>query len=357
MLKNTHIWLPEYIRQALTPRPKVKGPRHILFCFVDHFEPDWNNAGIELQRERIDAWISKYPSAAAGHKDADGRYPQHTFFYPAEMYLAEHLDKLSRLCREGFGETEIHLHHDNDNAVTLKEKLLRAREDFLRHGLIGRNRDTGEPAYAFIHGNWSLNNSRGDGRWCGVDHESEVLVETGCYADFTYPSAPSDTQTGTINRIYYDVNRGKKSHNTGKEATAGRAVHGRLMLIQGPLCLNWKRRKYGLVPRIENGDVTGHNHPTKDRVDLWINRGIGVKGREDWIFVKVHTHGAVEKNADALLGRPVADMLTYLEGHYNDGREYILHYVTAREMYNIAKAAEAGLSGDPNEYRDYLIVK
>lgn len=356
MLKNVHLWLPQYIAQTLALRKKAPAPRHILFCFVDHFEPDWNEADIGLQRKRIDTWMEQYPAVADRHKDADGKYPQHTFFYPAEMYLAEHLDKLSELCRAGFGETEIHLHHDGDTAVTLKEKLIRAREDFLRHGLIGKDRGTGDPAYAFIHGNWALNNSRPDGCWCGVDNESGVLAETGCYADFTYPSAPSDTQPVTINRIYYDVHQGRKSHDTGQEVAAGQAVNGKLMLIQGPLCLNWKNRKGGLIPRIENSDVTGNNPPGKDRVDLWVSRNICVKGREEWIFVKVHTHGAVERNSGALLGRPMDGMLTYLEEKYNDGREHILHYVTAREMYNIAKAAEAGLSGDPNEYRDYLIV-
>src|SRR5262249_39602993 len=33
-----------------------------------------------------------------------------------------------------------------------------------------------------------------------------------------------------------------------------------------------------------------------------------------------------------------------------------LHFVTAREAYNIVKAAEAGLSGNPNDYRDYEIL-
>ncbi len=47
--------------------------------------------------------------------------------------------------------------------------------------------------------------------------------------------------------------------------------------------------------------------------------------------------------------------LTFLENSYNDGRDYMLHYVTSREAYNIVKAAEAGLDGNPNEYRDYLI--
>ena len=32
-----------------------------------------------------------------------------------------------------------------------------------------------------------------------------------------------------------------------------------------------------------------------------------------------------------------------------------LHYVTAREMFNIASAAMEGKSGDPASYRDYVL--
>src|SRR5258707_498316 len=74
-----------------------------------------------------------------------------------------------------------------------------------------------EEMYAFIHGNWALDNSRPDGRWCGINNELDVLRETGCFADFTLPSAPSPCQTSTINRIYYAVDDPKrpKSHDTG----------------------------------------------------------------------------------------------------------------------------------------------
>ena len=48
---------------------------------------------------------------------------------------------------------------------------------------------------------------------------------------------------------------------------------------------------------------------------------------------------------------------TQLSKEYNDGENYILHYVSAREMYNIAKAAEAGKNGNPNEYRDFILAK
>ena len=53
-----------------------------------------------------------------------------------------------------------------------------------------------EVGYAFIHGNWSLCNSRPDGRYCGVNNELDVLRETGCYADFTLPSAPRSRSRG-----------------------------------------------------------------------------------------------------------------------------------------------------------------
>ncbi len=60
---------------------------------------------------------------------------------------------------------------------------------------------------------------------------------------------------------------------------------------------------------------------------------------------------------DTLLDAPVDSMFEYLESRYNDGENYVLHYVSAREMYNIAKAAEAGETGNPHNYRDYEIPR
>jgi hypothetical protein len=102
-------------------------------------------------------------------RDSDGRPPRHSFFYPAEEYEPEHLDALTDLCRAGLGEVEVHLHHDNDTADNLRRTLTGFRDLLIdRHGQLARHRRTGEPAYAFIHGNWAPDNSRPDGRWCGV---------------------------------------------------------------------------------------------------------------------------------------------------------------------------------------------
>jgi hypothetical protein len=273
--------------------------------------------------------------------DADGRHPCHSFFYPAEEYRAEHLDKLASLCRDGYGEIEIHLHHDNDTAENLAKDL----RDFAntlhhQHGALSKDPETGEPVYAFIHGNWCLDNSRPDGRWCGVNNEITVLRDTGCYADFTFPAAPDPSQPPIINSIYHvnDDPLRPCSHFSGEMATAGQPRTSDLLLINGPLMLNWKRRKFGIIPRIENGDIRANNPPTPDRVDLWVQAGVRVRGRDDWLFVKIHTHGAQERDMEALLGEPAHAMHRYLQARYNDGGHYRLHYVSAREMYNIARA-------------------
>ena len=50
-------------------------------------------------------------------------------------------------------------------------------------------------------------------------------------------------------------------------------------------------------------------------------------------------------------------MHDHLERSYNDGQRHVLHYVTAREVYNIIKAAEHGRQGNPGEYRDYILPR
>ncbi len=356
--KNMHLWLWPYLRQR---KPVVvDGPVHILFSFVDHFEPQWGRPTLELERHRVARWRHGYKALAQGHRDADGVHPQHTFFYPEEEYRQEHLDEVAALCREGFGEIEVHLHHDHDTEAGLREKLTRfVRVLHDQHGALPVDPRSGQPAFAFIHGNWCLDNSRADGRWCGVNNELKVLGEMGCYADFTLPSAPSDTQTRKINSIYYavdDVAR-PKSHDQGTDVRAGVQGKGDLLIVQGPLALNWRNRRWGLLPRIENADVRAAYPPTPDRVDLWVRQHVHVQGRPDWIFIKVHTHGTQDRDLEALLGAPMDALFTDLETRYNDGRQYALHYVNSREMFNIIMAAQDGCSGNPHAYRNHRLPR
>ena len=354
--RNMQIWLGSYLRRR---RPRADGaPVHVMFCFVDHFEPMWGKVELPIQRQRMDRWCGDYRVMAGRHRDADGRCPQHSFFYPEEEYVQEHLDKLAALCAEGFGEIEIHLHHDDDTEENFCTTIRRFCELLHeKHGALSRDPVSGELSFGFIHGNWSLDNSRADGRWCGINNELILLRELGCYADFTLPSAPSDTQTSTVNSIYYatdDPNR-PKSHDKGEAVRVGGSASGDLMIIQGPLALNWRERKFGVIPRIENADIRRSCPPTAERVDAWVRTGVHVVGRPEWVIVKVHTHGTQERDMDTLLGPQMDAMHQHLESVYNDGTNYVLHYVTAREVYNIVKAAEAGKRGNPHEYRDFVL--
>lgn len=358
-LKNMDIWFLPYIKQILS-RPKVSETKHILFCFVDHYEPQWRNDDIEIERARVDRWCKDYPLMASQHKDADGHMPKHCFFYPEEEYRHEHLAKLSDMCYHGFGEIEIHLHHDNDTA----ENFTKVMTDFAQtlheeHGALPVHPETGQIMYAFIHGNWALDNSLPGGHHCGINNELSLLKATGCYVDMTLPSAPSPAQTSKVNAIYYATGKSEqpKGHDGGVDVEVGKEPSGDLMLIQGPIGVNLKWRTPKGVPHIENSDIRKSCPPLRSRIDQWVSSHIHVKGRPEWVFIKIHTHGAQEDDMETLLGQPRHDMHNYLETKYNDGNEFSLHYVSAREMYNIAKAAEAGKSGNPNDFRDYVLPK
>lgn len=358
--RNVGQWIRAYLRQEWREPVAPGTTRHLLFCFVDHFEPMYQRPSYEVECRRVERWRQEYPRLCAGLADADGRAPVHTFFYPEEEYRPEHIDALVELCRAGYGEIEVHLHHDNDTEAGLRDKLRRFTGLLAeRHDALPRDAASGEPRWAFIHGNWALDNAHPSGRHCGVDNELIVLREEGCYADFTLPSAPDPCQTSTINSIYYatDDPHRPKSHDHGTPVRAGGTPSGDLMIIQGPLGFMWHDRKLGLVPRIENGDVRTVQQPTPQRIDSWVDTGVHVQGRPEWVFVKVHTHGTQERDTDTLLGAPMRRAFEYLQQRYNDGVQWKLHYVSAREMYNIAKAAEAGCSGDPGAYRDHVLAR
>ncbi len=353
---NFHRWLPTYFRQRSRRRDPEPGEDvHLILCLADHFEPDCGSATPEASLERVQRWARDYPRLFDSFRDSDGRPPQHTFFYAMDRYEEAHLDILSDLCRAGFGEVELYLHHEDDTAEELRETLL-AHTRLLanRHGLLPLDRRTGAVRYGFVHGHGALDNCLPGGQHCGVSNELQVLRETGCYADFTLPTAPSASQTRTINQIYYAVEDGRPgSHQTGVPAGSGPAPDQGLLLIQGPLLLDWQP---GLLPRIENGNLQPSQPPSLDRLKLWLRARIQVPSRPDWFFVKLHAHGADPASTDLLLSEAMVQFHQALAEHARQNVRFHFHYVTAREMYNLVKAAEAGWKGSVAEARDYELV-
>lgn len=349
VIDNRYPWGWAYIMDQLHPVPEAQTkPVHVMFTFVDHFKP--------RDQASMNLWVNDYPEMAKKHQDADGRFPQHTWFWyfgaTGDGQSSNFLRQLSKLSYDGFGEVELHLHHYNDNEQTWLEKMNRMIELSQATGAMitaGKNPQT---RFAFIHGMWALDNSR-NGQQCGVNNEIQLLKRLGCFADFTHPSwGPMHPRI--VNRLYYVTDDPKlpKSYDSGQLMEVGNRETGDLLIFEGPSVV----RLDGLKPVYDNGAVTMIDLPSNERVDDWVATGIHVRGRPEWVFVKVYTHGIVERDYEAVLGKHRDQMHDYLESQYNDGINYTLHYVTAREAYNIAKAAEEGKSGDPNQYRDYAVA-
>jgi hypothetical protein len=165
-------------------------------------------------------------------------------------------------------------------------------------------------------------------------------------------------QTRKINSVYYakGVPGRAKSHDTGIDVGVESAPEGSLMLIQGPLLLNWSEKKWGLLPRIENGCLQRSQPPSSSRIDLWLKARVQVPTRPDWFFVKLHSHGAPEENQRVMLGEPMLELHRELARRSARNGQFHFHYVTAREMYNLAKAAEAGWRGSVEEARDFELI-
>jgi hypothetical protein len=273
-------------------------------------------------------WRAAWPEIAKRCKpDSLGNTPRYTFFFPEEEYHPTLMEPLAEMVREGIADVEVHLHHDGEGRQNFVDRIscfCHVLES--EHGLL-RKRD-GKLAFGFIHGNWALDNSRPDGRLCGLNDEIRVLRDLGCYADFTMPSGDSPTQARLVNTIYYcngDPYR-PKSYDDGVPVTPGGGVDGDLLIVPGPLGMRWRDR---LLPRLETGELRYGNVATQYRVRRWVD--IAPRIGED-SFIKLYTHGAQERNSSALLGDELETAFNLLVEEANR-RECAIHFVSAWQMY------------------------
>jgi hypothetical protein len=332
--RNAQIWLPGYLKDRLGSRPS--GPATVWLAICDHYEPYWRNQDDELARQRVAQWVEHWPRIAARHSDDFGGKPQYCFFYPEEEYRPWLLDSLAGMVHDGLGDVEIHLHHDNDTEAAFIERMGGFLETLhTRHGLL--HEEDGRPVFAFIHGNWCLDNSRPDGRWCGLNNEITLLRRMGCYADLTFPSGASPTQPRTVNQIYFATDDPAKprSYDFGTAVTPGGRQTGDLLMIPGPFGLRWRER---LVPRMEAGDLAGYDLPTPYRAARWLDLAPRLGGD---IFLKLHTHGTQERNSRALLEGGL-DRLFQVVGEACRQQGHQLRFATAWTIRNRIEVIRLG---------------
>lgn len=340
------------------------GPLHLVVVVANHFEPAWAEGGrllpLDEQRRRLDEWCETARATGAAVRDADGTPFRHTNFYPAEQYHPAILERMAELQAEGFGEVEIHLHHGveaPDTEANLRRALVEFRDTIAEeHKCLSREEEGGQPKYAFVHGNLALANSMG-GRYCGVDTEMRVLAETGCYADMTLPAVPLQAQVPRLNAVY-ECGRPLDEpvpHWTGPDLRVGRRPQ-LPVIMTGPLVFDWTRRVRGLpVPRLDDGALAANYPPDRRRLERWARARVSVRGRPEWVFLKLYCHGFFTHDQDACIGEAARRFWSEaLEESERTGR-YRIHFASAREAFNIAAAAVDGRSGEPGQYRDYKL--
>lgn len=353
--------MPGLVRQRISRR-HFSGRAHLIIALADHFEPaivpgdGQKRAPQSVQEQRVERWCKEYPALAHEWRDNDGRPFKHTYFYPAEQFNRALVDQLAAHCREGWGDIEVHLHHGLDAPDTpenTRRVIAEFRDELEKRGNVCYLDGTGPARYAFVHGNFALANSAG-GRMCGVDSELQILAETGCYADLTLPAAAfDDAQISKTNSLYecsLPLDR-RAVHSTGIDLAVGRSPRLPLM-VQGPLMLTRSSVRF----RIENGALVGANPPTLRRLQFWKQAAISVKGRPDWIFIKLHCHSMDPTHEPATSGDGMRSFLSELvEGA--SARNEVLHFTSAREMVNIVLAACDGREGNPGDFRDYRLKR
>ncbi len=353
--------MPRCLWETLRRRAP-SGRIHLIVALADHFEPSINpqdfrnHVPLSEQQRRLEMWCREYPRVFSNWRDHEGRPFVHTYFYPAEQYERVLIEKLAEHCRGGWGEVEIHLHHgliQPDTAENTRRVLQEFRDVLaFQHGCLSYDQRLDLPRYVFVHGNFSLANTNG-GRFCGVDSEMQVLADTGCFADMTMPPAPFHrAQTAKMNSLYEcDLPLLQKgAHERGRDLESGNTPTVFPLMVQGPLLADFGRpaRRLG----IENGAITHANPLSIRRLGLWKKASIRVKGRPDWLFVKLHCHSMDPRHLDVVLGTPMQEFVKELVEGAGERRE-VLHFVSAREMVNIMLAACDGRDGNPGEYRDY----
>lgn len=364
--KNNLPWLARYPfdRAVNFFGEKFEGKKHVIFTVANHFEPSWKAQGfhdLPTQIKRLNEWHKTAKSTGEAVLDADGTKFRHTNFYPAEQYFPELLDTMAEMQADGLGEVEIHLHHGvekPDTAENLRKQLVEFRDILAeRHQCLSKIDGKGIPMWAFVHGNLALGNSCG-GKYCGVDDEVQILQETGCYVDMTLPSAPDETQVPLLNQIYecglplvepIPHKKGERVAVSGKKPQLP-------LIFTGPLVFNWTRRIKGLpVPRLDDGALVYNQPMDIARFNRWMSANVTVKGRPEWVFVKLYCHGFFDHDQNACIGEDAKRFFSEIIENGEKTGQYEVHFASAREAFNMVWAAIEGKEGKPNDFRNYRL--
>ena len=241
-----------------------------------------------------------------------------------------------------------HLHHGFDTHETFAQKLEAGLELGNRFGAMLTAEETPRQQFAYIAGNWSLDNGAHNPSTSGCNTELIALREAGCYADFTFPAVGSRAQPRKSNGVYYATDGPEpKSYDSGVDVKVGGDPVGDLMIIQGPLVFDWPRGRF------EGGELENYALPSPKRLDAWLRATFTCRaGRSGSSSSYTPMACRVAMNSSA----PAWTQCSTRWRHTGIGRHFGSTTSLRGEMYNIIKAAEADRSGNPDDYREFDVA-
>jgi hypothetical protein len=102
--------------------------------------------------------------------------------------------------------------------------------------------------------------------------------------------------------------------------------------------------------------VLQQNYPlTPERFNRWRAAQISVRGRPEWNFIKLYSHGFFPWDQDIMIGEQLKRFMHEVMELAERTGQFRVHFATAREAYNMVMAAVDGHAGDPHAYRDYRL--
>ncbi len=300
-----------------------------------------DSTGLHDMLDEIDA-------CAEGHIDSDSRRLQITFMFGVPNPDPSALSILSEYCRAGLGEIECLLPCDISSLEDFREQLPRIVEVLHTYGW-ARTADS-QVRFAVLRNQFECVSADADYR-----SQIRTLHDLGCYVDLTFPCVGSSCQPGKVNSICLVSSGADDPFGEACDLRAGEISSGDLLLVSGPFLIDWTDWRLKYRPFAESGRLTPAALPDRTRAQSWLRARVHVTGQPNWIFVKLIIDDVVDADAARTICGGLHEAFESLEESCSITVTSRLHFVTAREMYNIIRAAEAGRVGDAGQFRDYLI--
>ncbi len=304
-------------------------PVNIYLSLCDYFHPFSGSVSQEIAEHRVVTWCKEYLKLSKLHVDSSGNHPIHSFFYSEADYNPRLLDVLYRLHKEKLSDVEILIPYIEEPLDNFKHKIEEFRDAlFYHHGFLRKSAE-GSIRYGFATEMKNIYGNKNIIRNNALLKKLSILLETGCYADFSLFSKKIHREYLKIINLSF-----KASFVSGlSETFSDNSIYKDLQLVLGPTANGWLNRKWGIFPYLETGEISSIRNFESFRINSWLQNCIRIDSDIINLFIKLHTFGGLDQNIRYLLGESgLHQMFTCFE-KLCANNNFVLNYVSAYEMY------------------------